>query len=135
MRLAVGSIGLALALGVGCADTLPAEDLRITTATPVAKLSAALLWQDFQSDPAAARAKYWGKAVEITGPVARSSAEGEAEPYVFYAAKDANGVMASLIKDRAAAILARVKAGERVTLRCFCHGLVDGNVSVRSCIQ
>lgn len=135
MRRAVGSIGLTLALGVGCADTLPAEDLRITTATPVAKVSTTLLWQDFQADPAAARETYWGKAVLVTGTVTGVKTEGAGSPSVFFAAKDANGVQAMLIRDQAAGLLGAAKVGERLTLKCFCDDVAGGDVQLRSCIR
>jgi hypothetical protein len=66
LPLAVVAFG---ALAWGCADRLPDQDLRILRATPVAKLSSDILWQEYQADARAADKKYWGKAVEVSGKV------------------------------------------------------------------
>ena len=124
-----------MALAGGCVDTLPAEDLRITTAVPAAKLSTTILWRDFEADGAAARARYWGKAVEITGLVARASAAGEPDPHVMFLEKDDHGVRAFLIGDGAPALLEAARPGERMTLKCFCHGLAEGDLVLRSCVR
>jgi hypothetical protein len=143
----LASAGLAAIValaGSACVDTLPEEDLRILSATPVAKLSAALLWKDFQDDAAAARARYWGKAVEVTGTPTQVADPSSPAPHVMFgqaapqadpAAAVAHGVKALILRDRAAEILAAAKPGERLTLKCFCDGLADGNLILRSCVR
>src|SRR5690348_15259177 len=77
-----GGVTMAMiaALTIGaCVDRLPEEDLRITTAVPAEKLSAELLWKDFQTDAAAARSRYFGKAVEITGVITSATTDGANE--------------------------------------------------------
>jgi hypothetical protein len=120
---------------VSCVNTLPDEDLRITTAVPVAKLSAALLWKDFQDDAVAARDRYWGKAVEITGVVTHVSAEGAPRPLVTFAQQDDFGIKARLIADRAPEVIGAAKVGERLTLKCFCEEMTGGDLVLRSCIK
>lgn len=128
------SVGVAfLAAFAGCAETLPEQDRRIYAATPAAKLSADVLWKDYQADSAAADRQYWGKALEVSGNIAAISS---APPRAFltFAEGDQAGVRAELLDDESAAILEAVKVGDRVTLRCFCEGL-DGTVRLKSCVN
>ncbi len=128
------SVGVAfLAVLAGCAETLPEQDRRIYAATPAAKLSADVLWKDYQADSAAADRQYWGKALEVSGNI---TAISPAPPHAFltFAEPDQAGVRAELLDDESAAILEAVKVGDRVTLRCFCEGL-DGQVRLKSCIR
>lgn len=124
-----------------CANTLPAEDRRITLATPVAKLSAADLWQDYQTDAAAANRRYFADAIEVTGKVTsiESSTGGGASAtpaFVMFGQTEAFGVRAILLGDQAADILKTARVGERLTLRCFVEGkILDGHVALRSCIR
>ena len=122
-----------------CTNTLPAEDRRITLATPVAKLSAADLWQDYLKDAAAANRRYFGDAVEVTGKVTAiepSTGGASATPaFVMFGQTEAFGVRAVLLGDQAADILKIAKVGERLTLRCFVEGrILEGHVALRSCI-
>ncbi|HET9371940.1 MAG TPA: hypothetical protein VFO19_16890 [Vicinamibacterales bacterium] len=129
------AILLAAGAAGACVDRLPDEDLRITTAVPAEKLPAELLWKDFQTDAAAATSRYFGKAVEITGVVTQATTDGANEAYVlFVPAGSQFGVRANLLRDRAQDVLDAGRAGEKITLRCFCQGL-DGHVVLKSCIK
>jgi tRNA_anti-like len=119
--------------GAGCADRLPDQDLRILQAVPVAKLPTDILWQEYQKDQKAADRKYWGKAVEVTGKVTSVVNEPPAR-MLFAQSEAAAGVQAGLLDDRAAATLADVAPGQRITLRCFCEGLAT-HVILKSCIR
>jgi hypothetical protein len=128
--------GVIAAAAVGaCVDRLPDEDLRIITAVPAEKLPAELLWKEFQADAAAARSRYFGKAIEITGVVTQATTDGAGDAYVlFVPAGSQFGVRANVLEDRAKEVLDAARAGERLTLRCFCQGL-DGHVILKSCIK
>jgi hypothetical protein len=126
-------IAVTLLICAGCVDRLPEQDRRITTATAMAKLTAEDLWKDFQQDAAAARQKYWGKAIEVSGKPTRTDAEGPSA-YLFFSQADPFGVRANLLDDQAAAIVAEAQTGARIRLKCFCEGL-DGNVLLKSCIK
>lgn len=121
----------ALALA-GCVNRLPDHDLRIRSATPVAKMSAADLWQDYQRNRGEADGKYWGKAVEISGKVTAADSPAGA-PALVFAQAEQHGVRAKLLDEDAAAILKVATVGQRVTLRCFCEGLAT-DVILKSCV-
>src|SRR6266566_639094 len=107
----------------GCADRLPDQDLRILQAVPVAKLSAEILWTEYQADRRAADRKYWGKAIDVSGRLS-SFAPAPGARVIFLPKPDSTaGIEARLLDERAAAILTDVTAGQRITLRCFCEGL------------
>jgi hypothetical protein len=133
-RWAISVAAIALLTGAACVDRLPEQDRRITVATAVAKLTAEDLWKDFQEDAAAARTKYWGKAIEVSGKPTRTDADDRPSAYVFFAQAEPFGIRANLLDDQAAAIIAEVEAGGRIRLKCFCEGL-DGNVLLKSCIK
>jgi hypothetical protein len=123
-------------LGPGCAEHLPDQDLRILTTPPAAKLSSDDLWKDFQKDPAAARAQYFGKAVDVSGRVTSIEADPAKTPNIFFAQPGDRGVRARLLDERAAETARDVKAGDRITLRCFCEGLDEKqDVLLKSCIK
>ena len=119
--------------GVACVDRLPDQDRRITVTPAVAKMMAEDLWKDFQQDAGAARAKYWGKAIELSGKATRADTENGSS-YVFFAQTEPYGVRANLLDDQAAGIVAEVQSGSRLRLKCFCEGL-DGNLILKSCIR
>lgn len=129
----------ALALGAiigvtgGCADTLPDQDLRILAAVPVQKLSADILWEEYQSGADAADARYWGKAIEVTGVVTAADSDG-IDAYVLFGQTEAFGVRANALDDQASELVAAAKVGERLTVKCFCAGL-DGHVVLKSCVH
>jgi hypothetical protein len=124
---------LAFVTLTGCVNRLPDQDLRIRDAAPVAKMSAVDLWQDYQRDRAAADAKYWGKAVEITDKVSVAGGSGELAASIFFAQAEGRGIRARLLDEDAPAILKVATAGQRVTLRCFCEGLAT-DLILKSCI-
>ena len=124
---------LAVLLCAGCMTELPDQDLRIRQAIPVAKMSPTDLWRDYQENRDAADARYWGKAVEITGKVTGIEQPAGAAPALLFAQDEKAGVRASLLDDDAAAILKVATVGQRVTLRCFCSGL-NSDVILKSCV-
>ena len=125
-----------LILAVGCVSRLPDQDLRVTTASPAAKLSASDLWKDFQADAAAARARYFGRAVDISDSPSAIEPQAPGGARVLFAQAGDHGVIARLLDDRATATLKDAKAGTRLTLRCFCEGLTDQkDLLLKSCIR
>jgi hypothetical protein len=121
-----------LALAAGCARTLPDQDRRIYEAVPAAKLSADVLSADYAHDATAANRQYWGKALEVSGNVTEVT---PAPPHVVltFSFEDQPEVRATLLDDEAETIGARVKVGDRITLRCYCEGLAEF-VRLKSCI-
>lgn len=135
-RLRAWACGIAVAAagaGAGCADTLPDQDLRILGATPVAKLSADILWQEYQADAEAANRRYWGKAIEVTGTVSTASSDTVDAYVLFSQTAEQAGVRANALDDEGAAIVAAARVGEKLTVKCFCAGL-DTNVVLKSCV-
>ena len=129
---------IALAIAVwfdcsACVNRLPDQDRRITVTPAVAKMTAEDLWKDFQQDEAAARTKYWGKAIEVSGRPSIAAGSGVGHQ-VFFAQTGSHGVQANLLDDEAKAIVAEVESGARIRLKCFCEGL-DGNVVLKSCVR
>ena len=136
MRSSRGLLLSVCLLTPACAEHLPDQDLRILTASPGAKLSADDLWKDFQKDPSAARRQYFGTAVDVSGRVSSFEADPTQTPHVFFGQPGGHGVRARLLDDRAAEIVKDAKAGDRLTLRCFCEGLDDQqDVLLKSCIR
>lgn len=135
LRVFLHALAVILGLGAaaGCTDRLPDQDLRILETPPVERLSAALLWQDFQTVPEQAGRNYNGKAVVVTGDVTRAGTEETGEAYVYFAQTDAAGVYAGLLAEQASAILKGVQENPRVRLKCFCQGL-STNVVLKSCV-
>ena len=130
-------LALAALLAVAsCANHLPDQDLRILTAQPAAKLAASDLWKDFRADAAAAKSRYFGKAVDISdAPTAVEPNAPAGARMVFLQAGD-RGVVARLLDERVTATIAEAKAGARLTLRCFCEGLDERqDVLLKSCIR
>jgi hypothetical protein len=127
------ALACALAIGAACTDRLPDQDLRIIQAVPVERVSAALLWQDFQTDARKARSTYRGKAVLVTGEVTQLGSEAPDGRYLYFAQTDAAGVRAYLLDEQAESILAAAKETPRVVLKCFCEGMAT-DVVLRSCI-
>jgi hypothetical protein len=123
----------AVVVAAGCTDRLPDQDLRIIEAQPVERLSAALLWQDFQTAREQAARTYNGKAIVIIGEVTGSGASETGEAHVFFAQTQTAGVYAGLLAEQASTILAGVEENPRVRLKCFCEGLAT-NVVLKSCI-
>ena len=121
---------------VSCADHLPDQDLRILTASPAAKLSAADLWRDFQADAAAARRRYFGAAVDVSDAPTAIEPNAPGGGRILFLQNGERGIVARLLDDRAAETVKDAKAGARMTLRCFCEGLTpDKDVLLKSCIR
>ena len=133
MAPARASVLATLLLLAACVNRLPDQDLRIRTATPAAKLSAADLWADYQKDPRDADRRYWGRAVEISGPLSSTDVSNPAAPALLFTQAGGRGVRARLLDEDAPAILKSAAVGQRVTLLCFCEG-VSGDVILKSCI-
>ena len=126
----------ALVVAVSCVNHLPDQDLRILNSQPAAKLSASDLWKDFQTDAAAAKSRYFGKAVDVSdAPSAVEPNAPSGSRMIFLQAGD-RGVVARLLDERATATMAEARPGSRLTLRCFCEGLDDNkDVLLKSCIM
>ena len=129
----VSAVTLFVFAAAACTDRLPDQDLRILQTPPVERLSAALLWQDFQTVPDQAGRNYNGKAIVVTGDVTRAGTEETGDTYVYFAQTDAAGVYAALLAEQAATILAGVQENPRVRLKCFCEGF-STNVVLKSCV-
>jgi hypothetical protein len=127
------ALGACLSFPPACSDSRPDQDLRIIEARPVERLSAALLWQDFQTQRDAAERTYNGNAVTITGEAARAGTDDEGRPYVFFAL-EGGGIFAYLLNDRTAEVIAALQEESRVSLKCFCDGFDDRHVVLKSCI-
>ena len=126
----------ALLVVASCANHLPDQDLRILTAQPAAKLSASDLWKDFQADAAAAKSRYFGKAVDISDAPTAIEPNAQAGSRMIFLQAGERGVVARLLDERATATAAEAKAGVRLTLRCFCEGLDENkDVLLKSCIR
>jgi hypothetical protein len=101
-----------------------------------AKLSASDLWKDFQTDPGAARTRYFGAAIDLSDRPTAVEPQAPGGARVVFAQTGERGVIARLLDERAAATLEDAKAGARLTLRCFCEGLDrDQNVLLKSCVR
>jgi hypothetical protein len=119
-----------------CAKHLPDQDLRILTAQPAAKLAASDLWKDFQADAAAAKSRYFGKAVDVSDAPTAIEPNAPAGSRMIFLQTGERGVVARLLDERATATVAEAKAGARLTLRCFCEGLDENkDVLLKSCIR
>ena len=132
----------AMALSAACRDRLPDQDLRILSATPSARLSASILWQEYQANADAADDAYWGKPIVVTGTVTAVSPEvaasGPAGRYVEFGQTGTAGIRAHLLDEQADEILESAKPEHRLTLKCFCEGkpaTADGNVLLKSCVM
>ena len=135
MRIRTGLVILALVAG-GCAEHLPDQDLRILTAQPAAKLSAADLWKDFQSDASAARGRYFGRAIDVTDAPTAVEPDAPGGARILFGQVGERGVIARLLDERAAETVKDAKVGARLSLRCFCEGLTgDKDVLLKSCIR
>jgi hypothetical protein len=122
-----------LTVVAACVDHVPAQDRRILTAVPAAKLSVDDLARDYARDRAAADRQYRGKAIEVSGTVG-STRDEETGALLLFTNKDgAVTVEAGLLEDQARAIVTGAAEHPRVTLRCYCDGL-NGAVVLRSCV-
>jgi len=109
-------LALAALLAVAsCANHLPDQDLRILTAQPAAKLAASDLWKDFQADAAAAKSRYFGKAVDISDAPTAIEPNAPAGSRMIFLQAGERGVVARLLDERATATVAEAKAGYSIT--------------------
>jgi hypothetical protein len=125
-----------LAAGLGlaaCATTLPDQDLRILQAVTIGKMSTDDLWKDYQQSVKEADAKYWGKAVEVSGVVSGVD-RGTASYITFGQAPDVR-VRARLLDDQAQDLLTAANEGQRIRLKCFCEGVKNAVVQLKSCVK
>lgn len=127
------AVAVLSAVAAACTDHLPDQDLRIVDAQPVERLSAALLWQDYQTLREQADRSYKGKAIVVIGEVTGTGTSETGEAHVFFAQTQTAGVYAGLLADQASSILAAVAENPRVRLKCFCEG-IDTNVVLKSCV-
>jgi hypothetical protein len=127
---------VAALLTAGCAKTLPDQDLRITQATPQIKVSADILWKDYQSDRGAADRQYHGRAVLVTGVITGIEKSSPVSRFVMFGQANGQppGVQAYLLADTADQVLAGLGAKQRITLKCFCDGL-STNLILKSCTK
>ena len=131
---AIAAALVATAVASACTDSLPAQDRRIRGEVAIAKMSADDLWKDFQQDAAAARGRYHGKAVEISGKPTRADGHDDTGAYLVFAQSGEFGVRANLLDDDAAEIVKAAGEGQRITLKCYCDGL-NGHVILKSCVK
>jgi hypothetical protein len=132
-----GRAGLvsALVLVGACTDQLPEQDLRILTTPPVERLSASLLWDDYQKNASAAASRYGGRAIVVTGQQPELGSGEPGQRFVRFVVADKKGsVRLNLLDEQAASILESAKAAPRVTLKCFCEGLAGAEVILKSCV-
>jgi len=132
------ALASALALAGACVDRLPDQDRRILAASAITKVPAEDLWKEFQADRARAHDTYWGKAIEVSGPIVRTayaSCGASTNTAVSFAGHDGSAVViAKLLDDQAAAILAEAKDATKLRLKCYCAGY-DGKVQLTSCVK
>lgn len=135
VRSAFATIATVALLGAtACVQTLPEHDNRIFTAVPIAKMAASDLVSAFATDEAAARARFAGKAVEVSGLVRDLPAEaGQRATFLLSAGDGPRHVRATVHEDRAAQVVPLLANGQRVTLRCFFEGVTD-HVQLKSCV-
>jgi hypothetical protein len=117
-----------------CVDHLPDQDLRILGASPTARLSADILWKDYQTDRKKADGAYFGKPIVVTGKVTTVGSNAPTDRFVLFGQTDKFGIRANLLDEQAGAILASVPADKHLTLKCFCEGL-NGHVILKSCVK
>jgi hypothetical protein len=131
-------IALACAAAVlvcaACIDHLPDQDLRILGAAPQARLSADILWKDYQTDRKKADRAYFGKPIVVTGTITSTGSGSPTDRFVLFGQTDKFGVRANLLDEQAGGILANIPADKHLTLKCFCEGL-NGHVILKSCVK
>src|SRR6187401_2140371 len=110
-------IVIALVLLAGCAaDHLPDQDLRILNTPAAFKMPPDELWKEFNRYPKAARTKYFGQAIDISGEVVAIQPDATKVPVIFFANAAEKGLRARLLDLRAAEIVKNATPGTRITL-------------------
>lgn len=125
---------VAALLVAACVDRVPEQDLRILSAAPTARMSADILWKEYQADRVAADRAYRGKAIVVSGLATKVGTDAPGERYVFFGQPADTGVRANLLEESAAEILSAVPDNRRFTLKCYCDGL-HGDVLLKSCVK
>jgi tRNA_anti-like len=141
-RLLALLVAAVIGTAVGCMDRLPDEDLRILIASPSARLSATILWDEYSADTNAADRAYWGKAIIVTGIVTEvrgmiDPATGVRHELVLFGQADAHGIQARLLDEQSGAIMSGLETGQRLSLKCYCEGRpadLGGDVLLKSCV-
>ena len=132
----IAIIALAVSFVACAADHLPEQDLRITNTPAAFKMPPDELWKEFQRDPKAARAKYHGQVVDLSGKVVAVQPDAAKNPIVYFSNPQEPGLRARLLDERAAEVGKNATPGARVTLRCFVEGITpENNLLLKSCIQ
>lgn len=117
-----------------CADRVPDQDLRILSAASSSRMSADILWNEYQADRAQADRAYWGKAIVVSGIATKIGTDAPGDRYVLFGQPGDTGVRANLLDDTAGDILSTVPETRRFTLKCYCDGL-HGDVVLKSCVR
>lgn len=105
------------------------------SAAPGARVSADILWKDFQTSRSDATRRYHGAAVVVSGTVTEIHQSVMASSILFGQSGD-HGIVAHLLDDHATEVVKSATQGQRFTLKCFCEGLDDtGNVVLKSCVR
>src|SRR3989304_1052620 len=81
---------------------LPDQDLRILTAQPSAKMPPGDLWKDFEKDVVAARAQYFGQAIDLSGRITSIEADTSKGRHIFFSQVGDRGIRARLLDGREA---------------------------------
>jgi hypothetical protein len=131
--VAIFLVLVTVAAAVGCVDRLPDQDLRILTATAVAKLPVDALATDYRTDRAAADRQYWGKPIEVSGEVSNTRESATGPVLVFVDKVGAEIVEATLLDEQSKTVLEAVGKSKRIRLKCYCDGLAT-TVRLKSCV-
>ena len=124
-----------VAASAACARTLPDQDRRIVSAATDARISADILWKDFQTNKSDAARRYHGEALVVSGNVTAIYQSAIASS-IFFGQSGDHGVAAHLLDDNSADVVKTAAQGQRLTLKCFCEGLDNsGNVILKSCVK
>ena len=101
---------------------------------PTSRLSAAILWKDYQTDTAKADRTYARQPIVISGVVTSQGSGAVGDRYRFFGQPDQVGIRANLLDEQADSLLKSVPPDKRVTLKCFVEGL-SVNVVLKSCVK
>ena len=130
---ALALILVTVATAAGCVDRLPDQDLRILSATAVAKMPVDALASDYRADRAAADRQYWSKPIEVSGEVSNTRETATGPVLVFVDKMGSEIVEATLLDEQSKAVLEAVGKSKRIRLKCYCDGLAT-TVRLKSCV-
>lgn len=132
MKNALIVVALLALIGVGVGLYLynkPHKD--IAHATPDFELASAQLFADFETDEAAAQARYLDKVVEVNGTVREvSAAEEGGLNVILNTESDFAGVICQFNAEQAEAA-AGLQTGQEVTIKGVCTGMLMDVVLIR----